>query len=154
MPGFMERSGRPRDRRSAELTPERETMRNSLFVIGLVVLVIAGVFVGLGWAYGADFFGVAAIVAAVGFSAAMVGVLASAPTLVIRLGNPLSADAWLQAGADAVWAIEGGTVWELSTSHRRMLMPDEWLRHPDEVALRLPAYELAGEPIPRARVDA
>jgi uncharacterized protein YoxC len=57
-------------------------MRNSLFVIGLVVLVIAGVFVGLGWAYGADFFGVAAIVAAVGFSAAMVGVLALLANLV------------------------------------------------------------------------
>jgi hypothetical protein len=82
------------------------------------------------------------------------GVLASAPSLVIRLGNPLSGDAWLQAGADAVWAIEGGTVWELTTSHRRMLAADEWLRHPDEVVLRLPAYELAGEPIPRARVDA
>jgi uncharacterized protein YoxC len=57
-------------------------MRNSLFVIGLVVLVIAGVFVGLGWAYGADFLGVAAIVAAVGFSAAMVGVLVLLANLV------------------------------------------------------------------------
>ena len=82
------------------------------------------------------------------------GVLASSPSLVIRLGNPLSADAWLQAGADVVWALEGGTVWELSARHRRMLTPEEWLRHPTEVALRLPAHELAGEPTPRARVGA
>lgn len=57
-------------------------MRNSLLMIGLVVVVIAGVFVALGIRYGSDFFGVAAIVAAVGFSAAMVGVLTLLANLV------------------------------------------------------------------------
>lgn len=80
------------------------------------------------------------------------GVLAHAPSLVVRLGDPLSAEAWLQAGADAVWAVEGGTVWELSRSRRRVLTSDEWLTHPGELALRLPARELVGEPIPHARV--
>jgi hypothetical protein len=81
------------------------------------------------------------------------GVLARAPSLVVRLGDPLPADAWLRAGADAVWAVEGGTVWELSPARRRVLTPDEWLTHPGELALRLPARELVGEPSPHARVD-
>lgn len=81
------------------------------------------------------------------------GVLARAPSLVVRLGDPLPADAWLRAGADAVWALEGGTVWELSPTHRRVLTPDEWLTHPGELALRLPARELVGEPSPHARVE-
>jgi hypothetical protein len=72
------------------------------------------------------------------------GVLERAPSLVVRLGDPLSAMAWLQAGADAVWAVEGGTVWELSSGRRRVLTPDDWLTHPGEVALRLPALELRG----------
>jgi uncharacterized protein YoxC len=62
--------------------PERETMRNSLFVIGLIVFAVAAVFVGLGVIYSASFFGVAAIIAAVGFGAAMVGVLALLANLV------------------------------------------------------------------------
>jgi uncharacterized protein YoxC len=57
-------------------------MRNSLLVIGLIVVVIAAAFVGLGLAYGTNFFGVAAIVAAVGFGAAMVGVLTLLANLV------------------------------------------------------------------------
>jgi hypothetical protein len=81
------------------------------------------------------------------------GVLARAPSLVVRLGEPLSADAWLQAGAHAVWAVEGGTVWELSPARRRVLTPDQWLIHPDELALRLPAQELVGEPSSHARVE-
>jgi hypothetical protein len=80
------------------------------------------------------------------------GVLERAPSLVVRLGDPLSAAAWLQAGADVVWAVEGGTVWELSSRHRRVLTPDDWLTHPGELALRLPARELVGEPTPRTRV--
>ena len=51
-------------------------MRNSLFVIGLIVFLIAVAFVGLGLVYDASFYGVAAVVAAVGFGGAMVGVLA------------------------------------------------------------------------------
>jgi uncharacterized protein YoxC len=53
-----------------------------MLVIGLVVVVVAAAFVGLGLAYGADFYGVAAIVAAVGFGGAMVGVLALLGNLV------------------------------------------------------------------------
>jgi uncharacterized protein YoxC len=53
-----------------------------MLVIGLVVIVVAAAFVGLGLAYGADFYGVAAIVAAVGFGGAMVGVLALLANLV------------------------------------------------------------------------
>ncbi|HSK96214.1 MAG TPA: hypothetical protein VK891_06315 [Euzebyales bacterium] len=82
------------------------------------------------------------------------GVLERAPALVVRLGEPLSAAAWLQAGADTVWAVEGGTVWELSPGRRRVLTPDQWLTHPREVALRLPAREMVGEPTARARVEA
>jgi hypothetical protein len=82
------------------------------------------------------------------------GVLNQAPTLVVRLGEPLSAEAWLQAGAGVVWAVEAGTVWELSRKKRRVLGPDDWLTHPDEVALRLAARELAGEPTPRTRLGA
>lgn len=81
------------------------------------------------------------------------GVLVRAPSLVVRLGDPLSADAWLKAGADVVWAVEGGTVWELSLARRRVLTPDEWLTHPGELALRLPARELVGEPSPHARIE-
>lgn len=55
---------------------------SSSFKIGLVVLVVAAVFAGLGVAFGSNFLGVAAIVAAVGFAAAMVGVLAVLANLV------------------------------------------------------------------------
>ena len=47
-----------------------------MFVIGLIVFLIAVAFVGLGLVYDASFYGVAAVVAAVGFGGAMVGVLA------------------------------------------------------------------------------
>jgi uncharacterized protein YoxC len=57
-------------------------MRNSLLAIGLVVFVIAVAFVGLGLVYDTNFYGVAAIVAAVGFGAAMVGLLALLANLV------------------------------------------------------------------------
>jgi hypothetical protein len=80
------------------------------------------------------------------------GVLTRAPALVVRLGDPLSADAWLRAGAGAVWALEAGTVWEVSHRHRRVLDAGAWLTHPDELTLRLPARELAGEPSRRARI--
>jgi hypothetical protein len=72
------------------------------------------------------------------------GVLTRAPSLVVRLGDPLSAEAWLQAGAGAVWAVEADTIWELTPRRRRVLTPDEWLTHPGEVTLRLPARELRG----------
>lgn len=80
------------------------------------------------------------------------GVLTGAPSLVVRLGDPLSADVWLRAGADVVWAVEGGTVWLVTGRRRRALAPDAWLTHPGELALRLPARELVGEPTRRARV--
>jgi uncharacterized protein YoxC len=51
-------------------------------MIGLVVVVIAAIFVGLGLAYGASFLGVAAIVSTVGFGAAKVGVSALLANLV------------------------------------------------------------------------
>ena len=82
------------------------------------------------------------------------GVLTRAPTLVVRLGDPLSADAWLQAGADVVWAVEGGSIWEVSATRRRLVAAEEWLGCPGEPALRLRACELVGEPTPRARVTA
>jgi hypothetical protein len=84
------------------------------------------------------------------------GVLTRAPSLVVRLGDPLSAAAWLHAGADVVWAVEGGTIWELTARQRRVLTPDEWLTHPREVALRLPARELCGSRShePRGRASA
>lgn len=57
-------------------------MRSAL-TIGLIVLVVAAAFVVLGiFVGGANFFGVAAVVAAVGFSAAMVGVLMVLANLV------------------------------------------------------------------------
>lgn len=56
-------------------------MRSSL-TIGVIVAVVAAIFVGLGLAYDASYVGVAAIVAAVGFGAAMVGVLALLANLV------------------------------------------------------------------------
>jgi hypothetical protein len=71
------------------------------------------------------------------------GVLRSAPSLVVRLGDPLSGETWLRAGADVVWAVEGGTVWELTHARRRARSAGEWLTHPDELALRLSARELA-----------
>jgi hypothetical protein len=79
------------------------------------------------------------------------GVLRRAPSLVVRLGDPLSAAAWLHAGADVVWAVEGGTLWELTSERRRVLTPDEWLTHPGEVALRFPARELCGSRSHEAR---
>jgi uncharacterized protein YoxC len=57
-------------------------MRKSVLVTGLIVLAVAAAFVALGLNYGASFFGVAAIIAAVGFGAAMVGVLALLANLV------------------------------------------------------------------------
>jgi hypothetical protein len=80
------------------------------------------------------------------------GVLARAPSLVVTLGGPLSADAWLEAGARVVWARTEEGVCQLSRSERRLLHPDQWLEHPDELALRLPADHLAGEPVGRARL--
>lgn len=71
------------------------------------------------------------------------GVLSRAPSLVVRLGGPLSGEAWLRAAADVVWAVEGGTVWQLTRRRRKALSADEWLVHPDELALRLPVIELA-----------
>ena len=80
------------------------------------------------------------------------GVLQRAPSLVVRLGPPLAADAWLRAGADVVWAYEGDAVWEVTRRRRRMLTPDVWLTHPSELALRMPARELLPQPVRRARV--
>lgn len=71
------------------------------------------------------------------------GVLSRAPSLVVRLGGPLPGEAWLRAGADVVWAVEGGTVWQLTRRWRKALSAGEWLVHPDELALCLPVIELA-----------
>lgn len=71
------------------------------------------------------------------------GVLPCAPSLVVRLGGPLPGEAWLRAGARVVWAVEGGTVWQLTRRHRKVMSNGEWLSHPGELALRLPARELA-----------
>jgi hypothetical protein len=80
------------------------------------------------------------------------GVLTRAPMLVVRLGGPLSGETWLAAGARAVWACEDDAVWELTRGRQRALTRDEWLTHPDEAALRLPAAELRRTPAADARV--
>lgn len=80
------------------------------------------------------------------------GVLHRAPPLVVHLGGLLPAEAWLHAGADAVWAIEGGAVRQLTPAGRRTLASDQWLTYPDEPALRLPAGELTGAPVARTRM--
>jgi hypothetical protein len=80
------------------------------------------------------------------------GVLPRAPSLVVTLGGPLPPDAWLEAGARVVWARTDDGVYQLSRSERRLLHPDQWLEHPEELALRLPADHLAGEPSGRTRL--
>ena len=83
------------------------------------------------------------------------GVLDAAPSLVVRLGGPLSGEAWLDAGADVVWAVEAGAVWQLTTATRRVLPPAAWLTHPDELALRMAVRELVDErAVPRTRATA
>lgn len=79
------------------------------------------------------------------------GVLTRAPALVVRLGDPLSGTAWLEAGAGAVWAREDDGIHELARRSRRLVADEEWLQHPDEPALRLPASELRA--MPRARAQ-
>lgn len=80
------------------------------------------------------------------------GVLSCAPPLVVRLGDPLSGEAWLRAGARTVWALEGGTVWQLTRGRRHALQAGQWLTHPDEPALRMAASELATETSRATRV--
>ncbi len=82
------------------------------------------------------------------------GVLSRAPLLVVRLGGPLPAPAWLSAGAGAVWAAGDGAVHELTCRGGRTLQRDQWLAHPDEPALRLPAVELLEPPAADARISA
>jgi hypothetical protein len=73
------------------------------------------------------------------------GVLARGPSLVVRLGGPLSAREWLDTGARTVWTVDdGGAVSQLTGIRLRHLAAHEWLEHPDEPALRLPAAELTG----------
>lgn len=83
------------------------------------------------------------------------GVLLRAPMLVVSLGGPLSGAAWQAAGAAVVW-VRGsdGAICELSRGHRRTLARGEWLTHPHEPALRLPAVELQTEPVADARISA
>jgi len=80
------------------------------------------------------------------------GVLTRAPSLIVTLGGPLPAEAWLEAGARVVWAVTDDGVCQLSRTQRRVLRPDQWLEHPGELALRLPAEHLAGEPVGRTRL--
>lgn len=70
------------------------------------------------------------------------GVLRRAPMLVVRLGGPLTAQAWARAGARAVWAWQDDDVVELLRGRTRVLDRGAWLAHPDEPALRLAADEL------------
>lgn len=83
------------------------------------------------------------------------GVLTRAPMLVVCLGGPLTAAAWLGAGAGAVWACDpDGVIRQLSRTDRRVLARDEWLTHPAEPALRLPAAELRPASVDDARISA
>lgn len=82
------------------------------------------------------------------------GVLPRAPLLVVCLGGPLSGVTWLQAGAGAVWAAGDGAVHELTRRSSRRLERGQWLAHPDEPALRLPAEELVLGPPADTRISA
>jgi hypothetical protein len=83
------------------------------------------------------------------------GVLARAPMLVVRLGGPLPAEAWLAAGARVVWARDDeGAVVDVRRDGRRHVAHGEWLAHPDEPALRLAADELRAPAGADARISA
>lgn len=83
------------------------------------------------------------------------GVLGRGPSLVVRLGGPLSAEAWLATGASTVWTVDDdGDAWQLTARGLRRLEPRQWLEHPDEPALRLPAEEVTGPVRPRGRAAA
>lgn len=82
------------------------------------------------------------------------GVLPRAPMLVVRLGGPLPAEAWLDAGAGAVWAWDDDRdVVELVRGRRRVVVRGTWLAHPDEPALRLAADELVPPAWRDARIE-
>lgn len=80
------------------------------------------------------------------------GVLEQAPSLVVSLGAPVPPGAWLDAGADVVWALSDGTVWQMTHRRRRVVAANGWLTHPWELALRLPATELTGPKASRSRL--
>lgn len=82
------------------------------------------------------------------------GVLARAPMLVVRLGAPLPAATWVDAGARAVWAWDDGDVVALSRGGRLTIARGGWLVHPDELALRLAADELRPPASRDARISA
>lgn len=82
------------------------------------------------------------------------GVLERAPALVVCLGGPLWGADWLRAGAGAVWARAGDGVEQLTRHGVRRMSRGQWLTHPDEPALRLPADELSAGPLADARIGA
>lgn len=82
------------------------------------------------------------------------GVLHRAPMLVVRLGEPVPAAAWVAAGAAAVWAWEAGEVVEVTRRHRRRLEAGQWLEHPNEPALRMPASEVGAVAARGTRIGA
>lgn len=92
---------------------------------------------------------------AIGGASTCDGVLPRAPMLVVRLGGPLPAEAWLHAGARVVWAWDDdGEVVELVKGGRRSLERGAWFAHPDEPALRLAADELRPPAWRDARISA
>ena len=82
------------------------------------------------------------------------GVLPGPPPLVVCLGGPIPARAWLHAGADVVWALIDDTAWQLTYRRLRVVGADEWLRHPWEPSLRMLARELTGGTARRTRMTA
>lgn len=82
------------------------------------------------------------------------GVLAGAPALVVRLGGPLRAVDWLDAGAAAVWHCDEDGVAQLTRSGVERMSHGQWLVHPGEPALRIAAAELAVATPADARIGA
>lgn len=70
------------------------------------------------------------------------GILDRASGLIVRLGGPLPATAWLAAGAAVVWSVDDRVVTQRSAAGAVTMARGAWLIHPDEPALRLPAAEL------------
>lgn len=78
------------------------------------------------------------------------GILARAPELIVSLGGPLSAQAWLDAGAVAVWWASDGAPTVISA--RGDTAPEEgWLTLPGWPTVRLLAAELRVGTLPRTR---
>lgn len=82
------------------------------------------------------------------------GVLARAPVLVVRLGGPLTARDWMAVGASVVWSVDDGVVSQVTRSGVRYHRSGEWLRHPDEPALRLAVAEMVDDRPADSRIGA